>query len=463
MTAITDKGMQAKATDTEQWLSQPFKRGAGVFMARITPGGERLFYFRYTDSKGRRPFLPIGPYHPKGANGSLTLAEAYKKASDLSALYQSGVRDLKEHFADEAASVVAQTEARMQQEADEAAAAELERQRRVTVRSLFKRWADIELQPHVRTDGKRVGRKDGGEFTRAQFERRIFNTLGDVEARAVKKGDLLSILDALKADGKLRTANVLLADLKQMFRFAVARDIVDRNPLETVTKRDVGGADVERDRVLSAEELQQLSRALPDANLSKRSEIAIWLILSTGCRISEAMNAEWKDVDLPGRTWHLPETKNQRPHTIHLSDFADKLLSRLLELRVEDAKPGEATNRWVFPNSRGDGPVCIKSFGKQLADRQRPAERRMKNRAVNTESLVLPGGRWTAHDLRRTAATTMAQLGVSTDVIDECLNHIIASRVSRVYIRDRRLKEQAHAFDLLGKRLSSLVPNPLKT
>ena len=82
----------------------------------------------------------------------------------------------------------------------------------------------------------------------------------------------------------------------------------------------------------------------------------------------------------------------------------------------------------------------------------------MKNRAINTESLMLPGGRWTAHDLRRTAATMMAQLGVSNDVIDECLNHIIASRVSRVYIRDRRLAEQAKAFDLLGKKLSEIIP-----
>ena len=71
---------------------------------------------------------------------------------------------------------------------------------------------------------------------------------------------------------------------------------------------------------------------------------------------------------------------------------------------------------------------------------------------------MLPGGRWTAHDLRRTAATMMAQLGVSNDVIDECLNHIIASRVSRVYIRDRRLAEQAKAFDLLGKKLSEIIP-----
>ena len=61
MASITDKGMQAKPTSTDQWLTQPFKRGSGVFMGRITPKGERLFYFRYTDSEGRRPFLPIGP------------------------------------------------------------------------------------------------------------------------------------------------------------------------------------------------------------------------------------------------------------------------------------------------------------------------------------------------------------------------------------------------------------------
>jgi integrase len=113
----------------------------------------------------------------------------------------------------------------------------------------------------------------------------------------------------------------------------------------------------------------------------------------------------------------------------------------------------------VFPNTAGDGPVCIKSFGKQLADRQRPPERRLQHRSKRTESLVLPGGRWTAHDLRRTAATFMADLGISGDVIDECLNHVIESRVRRTYIRNRRPAEQARAFDALGARLAALVNN----
>ena len=50
----------------------------------------------------------------------------------------------------------------------------------------------------------------------------------------------------------------------------------------------------------------------------------------------------------------------------------------------------------------------------------------------------------------------MAGLGASGDVIDECLNHIIESRVRRTYIRDRRTAEQALAFDALGASLRSL-------
>ena len=51
----------------------------------------------------------------------------------------------------------------------------------------------------------------------------------------------------------------------------------------------------------------------------------------------------------------------------------------------------------------------------------------------------------------------MAGLGISGDVIDECLNHMIESRMRRTYIRDRRLTEQQLAFNALGRRLASLI------
>ena len=115
----------------------------------------------------------------------------------------------------------------------------------------------------------------------------------------------------------------------------------------------------------------------------------------------------------------------------------------------------------MFPNRSGTDAIGVKGFGKQLYDRQRAdPKQRLAGRSKHTDSLSLPGGRWTAHDLRRTAATTMASLGVSSDVIDECLNHMIESRVARTYIRDRRQKEQAMAFDKLGSYLDSKVLAP---
>jgi hypothetical protein len=195
------------------------------------------------------------------------------------------------HFAEEEANRAATFAAAEQREGERIAEAALEADRRITVRKLFDRWVKTELKPEDRANGTRLGRKDAGAYTRAQFERRVFEPIGEMEAKSVTKGDLMDILDSITADGKLRTANVLLADLKQMFRFAVTREIVERNPLESVTKKDVGGAEVGRDRVLSDEEVRALAKALPQANLTSRSQAAIWLILATGCRISASLSS----------------------------------------------------------------------------------------------------------------------------------------------------------------------------
>lgn len=479
--AITDTQMQSKATDKDQWFSDDWARGAGRFLGRITPSGKRCFYFRYTLSDGARDTLAIGDYSKDGKSG-LTVADARAIAMEWSKLHKTN-RNLREHFTqvEDAAKQAAidrqraEQAAREQTEAEESAA-KLERERRISVRMLFERWCSVDLKPHTRADGKRAGRKDAGQYTREQFERHVFPSIGEIAAVEVRKTDVMTILDGLKSEGKLRTCNVLLADLKQMFAFALTREIVERNPLDTITKRHAGGTEALRERVLSIDEIANLAKLVPAARLNKRTELAIWVLLATGARIGELMGAAWagkdtdaknlaagpeaKDVkvgivDLVAKTWYLHTTKNEREHTIHLSDFAIHQLERLHQLREigEDYKPLP----WVFPNSLGTGPVCVKSFGKQLADRQRPSDKRMSGRSKQTESLMLPGGKWTAHDLRRTAGTLMASLGISGDVIDECLNHVIESRVRRTYIRDRRPLEQARAFDALGERLEQII------
>jgi integrase len=188
----------------------------------------------------------------------------------------------------------------------------------------------------------------------------------------VKRADLISLLDVVKAKGKLRTANVLLTDLKQMFRFALMRDLVPRNPLDTVSRRDVGGTPVERDRVLTVPEIRQIAKLLPRSGLPPRFIAGVWLILATGARVGELLGAAWADsaastdelraaversgsklgfVDLDRSTWYLPETKNQRDHTTHLSAFAAAQFRCLLGQR----EAGTALP-WVFPSANGKGP-----------------------------------------------------------------------------------------------------------
>jgi integrase len=427
---------------------------------------------------GKTREIAIGTWRAKDG---MSLKALRDERDQLAADLQNGVDPIERKRADRLRVQADQVQAQADERARLARIAEDERQRieaaaiadrRMTVRALFEQWQRTDLTARIATDGTRTGRKDGGAWVKASFERRLFPVLGEVAVEDVRKRDLIAILDACKVEGVRRTASLLLTDMRQMFSFAVVREIIPHNPLEGAKRATLVGKEVERDRVLSDDEIRALRQAVPTAGLGPRSEAALWLILATACRIGEAMRATWEHVDLEAHTWYLPDTKNERDHTIHLSTFALRQFKTLHALREER---GGGVLPWVFPNAVGRvnkkapdvlpdtkgriaGPVDVKTFGKQLADRQREPERRMSGRSKSTNSLVLEGGRWTAHDLRRTAATIMARVGVSTDVIDECLNHKLQSKVARIYIQDRRLAEQARAFDKLGAHLEAIMP-----
>jgi integrase len=453
------------------WVKRPtgtsIHDGGGLYL-RLRSGGAYWSLRQVNPLTGNRTWAAL---MPNMAYPEASLADARKAAAAGRALSLQNTDVVRDKIAKLAAKKAKHV------------AEKLEEQRRLTVRQVFERWASTELKPHIGGDGKRIGRRDGGQYVRDQFERRLFPTLGEVAITDVRKPDLLAILDSVKAEGKLRTSNMLLADLKQMFRFAAEREVIEHSPIELIKKRKVGGNDVKRDRFLSSDELKALVKQLPAARLHKRTELGIWIILATGCRIGELMGAAWSDtlprqaefqawidttfvkrpsegpklgfVDLAARTWYLPTTKNQRDHTIHLSDFAAEQFTALSMLRQLDVNTGEPIP-WIFPADRLGGPVCIKSFSKQLADRQTNVEKRLKNRSKACDALVLEGGHWTAHDLRRTTSTMMSQLGISSDVINECENHI-KQGMSAVYIQDRREAEQAKAYDAVGQRLAELV------
>ncbi len=317
-------------------------------------------------------------------------------------------------------------------------------QARITVLDLFERWATVEL----------IRRKDGGKEIRRMFQKDVLPKLGQLAVEDVRKGHITAITDVLLARGVTRMAKLIFSLIRQMFRYAVDRDIIEHDPTASIRKARIGGKTTERDRVLSEEEIRDLSLQLPSAKIATTTECALWLVLSTGCRIGELLRAEWKDVKADSGAWVIPaeNSKNGKPHTVYLSDFALRYFKALQAIN--------GSSSWCFPNRLGNAHVCVKTVTKQLGDRQLAENTTpLSGRSSQTDALYLSGGKWTPHDLRRTAATLMTALGVLPDVAEKCLNHTEESRVKRTYQRYNYDAEKREAWQLLGNRLKLLTRN----
>ncbi|MBF6650081.1 site-specific integrase [Methylobacter sp. BlB1] len=309
---------------------------------------------------------------------------------------------------------------------------------RLTVNDLFIRWHDIALANY----------KERNEIVR-MFNKDVLPILGGLFVEDVRKSHITAVTDALLLRGVNRMAKRILGLMRQMFRFAVDRDILETDPTAKIQKSKIGGKDVERDRVLSEDEIRALAEKMPDAGFMKSTECAIWIALSTLCRVGELSKARYNDINFEQRIWNIPEynSKNGKAHFIYLSDFALAQFKLLRSLRTQDV--------WLFPNHDGISHVSEKSISKQLGSRQSVTI--LTNRSKNNQALVMPGGKWTMHDLRRTGATLMSAMGISPDVIEKCLNHTEENRMKRIYQRYDMKAEQRNAWQLLGDKLNELT------
>jgi len=318
--------------------------------------------------------------------------------------------------------------------------AELAKQQsRITVRELFKRWMETDLRNH----------KDGGKSVRRMFEKDVLPLLGDLPVEDVRKGHITSVTDALLTRGVNRMARMVFSLMRQMFRFAVDRDIIEFEPSANIRKAKIGSKEVERERVLSEDEIRELTRKMPGANLLHTTQCAIWIMLSTLCRVGELIKSRWEHLDLEAGTWLIPaeNSKNTKPHLINLSNFAAQQFRQLERLKDSDT--------WIFPNRDNTDHVCDKTITIQVKGRQ--TDKIHSNRSQANTALMLPGGNWTPHDLRRTGATMMTALGVLPEIAERCLNHTEENKMKRTYQRHSYDNEKRAAWQLLGERLERLT------
>lgn len=164
------------------------------------------------------------------------------------------------------------------------------------------------------------------------------------------------------------------------------------------------------------------------------------LTLLTAQRPGEVRSMKWADVDLEAGWWSIPAAvaKNGRPHRVPLTATAIEIL----EERLKNA--GEEPT-FVFENRPGSGSVTHR--GKKAA-------------SILCKSLTF---HFRAHDLRRTAATRMAEAGVSRDHIAKVLNHVEAGpAATRVYDRYDYDAEKREALERWARRLQAILEGKTK-
>ena len=406
-----------KATDKEQLI--PDGGNLYVRIRSITDGGSISFrYFYRIDHSQKWMTLE-----------STTLAIARAERDDYKALIKKGIDPKVER-------TLQKERLRIQQIEEQNALNRLAL--RITVNDLFTRWFEMDL----------INRKDKIEIDR-MFKKDVLPILGEIFVEEVRKGHVVQVIDLLKKRGVANLARNILKLMRQMFKFAVNRDLIEFDPTASLNIAKMTTTPTERDRILDESEIISLAHQLPSANLLKSTECALWIALSTMCRIGELSKTKITDIDFDLHTWIIPKenSKNGKAHTIYLSDFALNQFKILLQYTKSDT--------WIFTNRDGSNHVCEKSITKQLGGRQ--SQSILSNRSKDNQALVLKGGKWTPHDLRRTGATLMGDLGIAPDVIEKCLNHTEENKVKRIYQRQKLETQQAEAWQILGNHLDSLL------
>jgi integrase len=241
--------------------------------------------------------------------------------------------------------------------------------------------------------------------TRRYFDKIILPHWAKHDIASISRADIRRLLDRVKDDNTLIVANKVLVHLRTFFRWAVKQEFIEKDPTAAIERLLPV---VERDRILSDEEIVKFWNAC---------EATGWpfgplfqLLLLTGQRRDEVGNAVRSEFN--DKLWVIPgsRTKNGRIHEVQLSDLAIEIINSL---------PIINGSKYLF-TTNGSTPVSGWSTAKLKLDK-----------------IMGDMPDWRLHDLRRTAASGMARMGIAPHVVDKVLKHSSGkiSGVAAVYNR----------------------------
>jgi integrase len=283
------------------------------------------------------------------------------------------------------------------------------------------------LERHVR----RANRPSTAHETERLFRQNVLPRWRGRLVHEVSRRDVLDLLDRTVDRGAPVVANRVLAAVRKFFNWCVARDILAASPCAGVKPPTAERA---RDRVLSDDELKRVLQAAD--KIGGTFGPLVKLLALTGQRRDEIARLRREEVDIENRLLTLPaeRTKNNQPHEVPLSDAALTVLNNV---------PHVAGSPYVFTTNGGASPASGYSKNKRRLD------------------ALLPAGMppWRLHDLRRTAASGLARLGINLPVIEKVLNHASGSfaGIVGVYQKHSFADEKRAALEAWGRHIQRLA------
>ncbi len=424
----------------------------GLYLV-VQPSGGKSWALRFRRPNGRPAKLTLGPVDLSGRESvrdptigaPLTLAAARALAAEL------------HHERARKHDVVA-IRRRQVLEAKENAA------------KTFKQAAIAFIEQHAKPNTRRWTEQarllgllpDGDELK--VTPRGLVDRWGDRPLSDITGDDIYDVVDETRERGapglerrrkgqSEARARAMFATLSKLFGWLIEKRRVAANPCANVVPPRAPAA---RDRILSNTEIRSFWAACEKANPPFGSLLKVLLL--TGCRLNEVAGARHSEMSDDGATWTIPghRTKNHRAHVVSLSRVAREIVA------------GAAAGGDHVFTTTGTTPVSGWSKIKARLDTAMIEKMRedAKAEGLNSAKCSLPA--WRLHDLRRTCATGMAEIGIAPHIIEACLNHISGAKagVAGIYNRAAYADEKkaalerwaAHISDLIERRPPKVIP-----
>lgn len=238
------------------------------------------------------------------------------------------------------------------------------------------------------------------------FDKHVIPYWGNKAITELTRKDIVARLDEIAVKTPIQ-ANRVLANLRKLLNWAVSRDIISTSPAAAVSPP---GAETSRDRVLSEAEIRALWEAT--GILGYPFGDAFRLLLATAQRRDEVGSMRYAELDLDAAQWLIPRerAKNDTENLVPLSPLALGILQAVPRI--------EGRAGYVFTTT---GETAISGWTKAKVRLDEAMHSILVRDGLLRETDPLP--HFKIHDLRRTAASNLARIGVAPHVVEAVLAH----------------------------------------